>query len=78
MLKSLLFLLTGVFGGLWLAWPGVTNQENWFCAKEIVLKSQGNRTDIRTVMAVSPNYFLKKKSQGLMDKLRVVGDACFR
>ncbi len=78
MIRNFLFILVGLFGGLWIAWPGISDEENWSCAKEIVMKSKEERTDIRAILAVSPKYLLKQGSQGPMDQLRVVGDACFR
>ncbi len=60
-----------------MSWPGITVRGNWSCAKEIVVKSQRERTDFRAVMAVSPKYLLKNK-QTKLEKIRVVADACFR
>ena len=78
MLRNFLFVLIGLFGGLWIAWPGIINKNNWGCAKDILLKSKEEKTDIRAVLAVSPKYFLEKKNQQPMEQLRVLGDACFR
>ncbi|KGG12691.1 MULTISPECIES: hypothetical protein [Prochlorococcus] len=78
MIRNLFFILLGVLGGLWVAWPGILLEENWSCAKEIVAKSQEDSTDIRALLAVSPQYLLKQKNQGSMDKIRIIGDACFR
>ncbi len=78
MIRNFLFVLLGFLGGLWIAWPGIIDKGNWSCAKEIIMKSKEDRTDIRAVLAVSPKYLLKERSQGAMDQLRVVGDACFR
>ena len=78
MIGNLFFILVGLFGGLWIVWPGIVTQENWICAKDIVIKSQREQVDIRAALAVSPKYLIKRKKLGTMDKIRVVGDACFR
>ncbi len=78
MLRNLFYLLVGLFGGLWLVWPGITRSENWDCATEILLKSREERTDVRALLAVSPNYLLKNKNKDPISKIRIVGDACFR
>tara|TARA_Y100001968_G_C19447148_1_gene766064 strand:+ start:4688 stop:4966 length:279 start_codon:yes stop_codon:yes gene_type:complete len=78
MIKSLLLLMVGCFGGLWIAWPGLTKKENLSCAYEIFEKTRKDRTDIRAVLAISPNYLIKKSSPNSLDKFRIIGDACFR
>ncbi len=78
MLRNLLFLFLGMFGGIWLAWPGIIDKDNWGCAKDIVLKSRNDGMDIRAALALSPKYFLRTNSNSPMEKIRVVGDACFR
>ena len=78
MLKILFPLIIGCYGGLWLAWPGITNKENLSCAFEIIQKTQKDRTDIRAVLAISPSYLLKKTDLTLFDKFRIIGNACFR
>ena len=78
MLKSLFLLIIGCFGGLWLAWPGLTNKDNLSCAVEIIQKTQDDRTDIRALLAISPRYILKKTNLTALDKLRIMGNACFR
>ena len=77
-MKNIFLLFIGIIGGLWLAWPGITSKRNWSCASEIILNSKEEKTDMRAVLAVSPNYLLKRKSNSPIDKLRIVGDACFR
>ena len=78
MLRNLFFTSIGILGGLWIAWPGIVNKENFSCVSEIILKSQNEKADVRAIMAVSPKYLLRSKSNGPFDQLRVVGDACFR
>ncbi len=78
MFRNLFFVLLGLFGGLWLVWPGIIKQEGWVCAKDIVIKSQKEQIDIRAVLSVSPRQMINRKKLGIRDKLRIVGDACFR
>tara|TARA_B100000700_G_C14888958_1_gene781770 strand:+ start:816 stop:1052 length:237 start_codon:yes stop_codon:yes gene_type:complete len=78
MIKLLFLLGLGFYGGLWVAWPGVISKGNWNCAAEIIMKSKDQRTDMRAILAVSPKYLLNDKKNGPLEKLRIVGDACFR
>ncbi len=78
MIRNLFFLFLGLLGGLWFVWPGIIKQENWVCAKDIVVKAQREQIDIRTALAISPRHLIKRKKLGTKDKLRIVGDACFR
>ena len=78
MLKIALLVSFGFWGGLWLAWPGISTKGNWLCAKDIVLNSNQQRTDLRAVMAISPKVLFKMKKASALQKMRIVGDACFR
>ncbi len=78
MIKNLFVFILGSFSGLWIAWPGITIRSNWSCAKEIIVKSYDNEIDIRTLMSVKPKYLIRKEKYGEFDKLRIVGDICFR
>ncbi len=78
MFRNLFFLSLGLVGGLWLIWPGIVTKESWSCAKDVVIKSQKEQIDIRTVLAASPRHLINRKQLGPRDKLRIIGDACFR
>ena len=89
MVKNLFFLSLGVFGGLWLIWPQIASNKGWECAKNIVDSSDEELTDIETLieslpnkiklgLAISPKTLLKREELNRLDKLRIVGDACFR
>ena len=89
MVRNLFFVLLGIFGGLWLVWPGVASKEGWDCTKDIILNSEEEPKDsvslledlqrkIRLSAALSPKTLLKAENLGPMDKFRIVGDACFR
>ena len=77
-MKSLFLLFSGLFIGLWAAWPGIVVPNNWKCFKEIINKSTKEQISFRATLALSPNYLLKRKNNKRISKLRVVSDACFR
>ena len=89
MVRNLFFIALGLFGGLWLSWPGVTTKKGWKCSKDIVFNSEKQADDpksfvdalerkVKLSYALSPNILLKSENLKLIDKLRLVGDACFR
>ena len=77
-MKLFLFLLFGIFLGLYLSWPGLLVPENWKCFKEIIAKSTEDKISLRAAMAISPGYVLKRKKRKTASKIRFVADACFR
>tara|TARA_B100000524_G_C23347668_1_gene260854 strand:+ start:58 stop:291 length:234 start_codon:yes stop_codon:yes gene_type:complete len=77
-MKNLLLLFSGLFIGLWTAWPGIVIPSNWKCVRDIINKSTKEEISFKAALAVSPNYLLKGKNNNKIAKLRVVSDACFR
>ena len=77
-MKRLFLLFSGIFIGLFTAWPGIINPNNWKCFKDIINKSTKDQISLKATLAVSPNYLLKRKNQKTISKLRIVSDACFR
>ncbi len=77
-MKFLFILFSGIFIGLWSAWPGIVKPNNWKCFKRIIIKSTKEQISFRATLALSPNYLLKRKNNKRISKLRVVSDACFR
>ena len=77
-MRSLLFLFSGIFAGLYLAWPGILISNNWKCFNEIIKKSAEDKISIKAVLEVSPSYLIKRKNKNMISKIRVVADACFR
>ena len=77
-MKSLLFLFSGIFAGLYLSWPGLVISKNWRCFIDIVEKSADDKISLKAVMKVSPSYLIKNKKNNLPSKFRFVADACFR
>ena len=85
MIKNLLFIIIGIFSGLWIVWPQILSSKGWECAKDVLLSSNEELTyfeslpnKIKLGLAISPKTLLKRESLTHMEKLRIVGDSCFR
>lgn len=89
MIKNLFLILIGAFGGLWLIWPQIITSKGWDCAKDVVMSSNEELTDIESLveslpnkiklgLAISPKTLLKRENLTNMEKIRIVGDTCFR
>ena len=77
-MRSFLFLLSGIFAGLYLSWPGILTSKNWKCFIDIIEKSAEDKISIKAVLEVSPSYLIKGENKNITSKIRVVADACFR
>ena len=77
-MRFFLFLLLGIFAGLYLSWPGLLIPENWKCFNEIIAKSLEDKISFKAALEISPSYFLKTKNKKTSSKIRIVADACFR
>tara|TARA_Y100001968_G_C18786736_1_gene449273 strand:+ start:232 stop:504 length:273 start_codon:yes stop_codon:yes gene_type:complete len=89
MKRNLFYLILGIFGGVWFVWPGIASKNGWQCARDIALNVERNQIDSNTFLedinrklkissAISPKFLLKAEKLGQMDKIRILGDACFR
>ena len=89
MIRNLFFLILGTFSGLWFIWPQIITTKGWECTKDIISSSSEELTDIESLieslpnkiklgLAVSPKALLKRESLTRIEKIRIVGDACFR
>ena len=89
MTRNLFFLILGAFSGIWIIWPQFITTKGWECTKDIIASSNDELTDIESLveslpnriklgLAVSPKTLLKREDLTRIEKLRVVGDACFR
>ena len=58
-MKPLFFLFSGLLIGLWAAWPGIVNLNNWKCFRDIINKSTNEQMSLKFSVAFSLNYFLK-------------------
>ena len=89
MIRNLFFLILGAFSSLWFIWPQIITTKGWECAKDVVTSSTEDLTDIESFieslpnriklgLAISPKTLLKRKDLTRIEKLRIVGDTCFR
>ena len=89
MIRNLFFLILGAFSSIWSIWPQITTTKGWECAKDVVTSSTEDLTDIESFieslpnkiklgLAISPKALLKRKNLTRIEKLRIVGDTCFR
>ena len=77
-MRSIFFIFSGFFVGLYLSWPGVINSKNWKCFNDILAKAADNKISIKAALEVSPSYLFKSKNNSKLSKIRIVADACFR
>ncbi len=89
MIRNLFFLLIGSFCGIWLIWPQVITSKGWECANDVISSSDEELSDIESILeslpnkiklglAISHKTLLKSDNLNQLEKLRIVGDACFR
>ena len=77
-MRFFLILLSGIFVGIYMSWPGILISNNWKCFIDIIEKSAEDKISIKAVLEVSPSYLIKSKKKNITSKIRVVADACFR
>ena len=89
MIRILFFFILGTFSGLWFIWPQIITTKGWECTKDVIASSNEELTDIESLveslpkriklgLTVSTKTLLKRDSLTRIEKLRIVGDACFR
>ena len=89
MIKNLFLLVIGVFTGIWFIWPQIVTTKGWECTKDVIASSNEDLTDMESLieslpnriklgLAVSPKTLIKRENLTRIEKLRIVGDACFR
>ena len=89
MIRNIFFFIFGAFSGLWFVWPQIITTKGWECAKDVVLSSNEELTDVESLveslpnkiklgLAISPKTLLKREGLTRIEKLRIVGDTCFR
>ena len=77
-MRSLIFLFSGIFAGLYLSWPGIVISKNWKCFNDIIAKSNEDKISLKAVLEVSPSYLIKSNNKNMPSKIRMIADACFR
>ena len=89
MIRNLFFLILGAFSGFWFIWPQIITTKGWVCTKDVIASSNEDLSDIESFveslpnriklgLAVSPKTLIKRDDLTRIEKLRIVGDACFR
>tara|TARA_B100000579_G_C22514385_1_gene703089 strand:+ start:78 stop:347 length:270 start_codon:yes stop_codon:yes gene_type:complete len=89
MIRNLFFLILGAFSGLWFIWPQIITSKGWDCTKDVIASTNEELTDIESLveslpnkiklgLAVSTKTLLKRENLTRIEKIRIVGDACFR
>ena len=77
-MRFFLFLFSGIFIGLYLSWPGIVVSNNWKCLNDILKNIAEDKISIKTLLEISPSYFLKSKNKNMPSRMRIIADACFR
>ena len=77
-MRFFLILLSGIFVGIYMSWPGILISNNWKCFNAILKKSAEDKISIKAMLEVSPSYVIKGKNKKTSSKIRIVADACFR
>ena len=77
-MRFFLILLSGIFVGIYMSWPGILISNNWQCFIDIIEKSAEDKISIKALLEVSPSYLIKSRKNNMTSKIRVVADACFR
>ena len=89
MIRNLFFLILGAFSCLLFIWPQIITTKGWECTKDFIASSNEDLTDVESLieslpnriklgLAVSPKTLLKRENLTRIEKLRIVGDVCFR
>ena len=89
MIRNLFFFILGASSGLWFIWPQIFTTKGWECTKDIISSSNEELTDIESLieslpnkikigLALSPKTMLKRDNLSDIEKIRILGDACFR
>ena len=67
-MRFFLFLILGIFAGLYLSWPGILILRNWKCFNEIIHKSAEDKISIKAVLEVSPSDLIMRKNKKMISK----------
>ena len=89
MIRNIFIFSLGVFSGLCFIWPQIITTKGWDCTQDVVTATDEELTDIESFieslpnkiklgLAISPKILLKRESLTGIEKLRIIGDTCFR
>ena len=78
-LKITPIFILGFFLGVIAIWPGVISGNSRKCFFNILKDGSDGEIELKTILAVKPNYLLKiKNASNKYLKILLVGDSCFR
>ena len=77
-MRFFLFLIFGIFIGLYLSWPGLVIPENWKCFNQIIAKSAQDKISFKSALEISQIYLPRCKNKRTSSKIRIVADTSFR
>ena len=89
MIRNIIFFIFGASSGLWFIWPQIFTNKGWECTKDVIASSNEELTDFESLveslpnkiklgLALTPKTLLKRENLTRIEKIRIVGDACFR
>ena len=78
-LKILPIFVLGFSIGVITIWPGLISGNSRKCFLKILKDGSDGDIELKTILAVKPNYLLKiKNASNKYFKILLVGDSCFR
>ena len=77
--KSIPIFFFGFALGLIVVWPGIISGNSRKCFFNILKDGSDGNIELKTILAVNPNYLLKiKNAKNNYLKILLIGDSCFR
>ena len=65
--------------GVIVIWPGIISGNSRKCFFNILKDGSDGNIELKTILAVNPNYLLKiKNAKNNFLKILLIGDSCFR
>ena len=78
-LKIMPIFVLGFSFGVVAIWPGIISGNSRKCFFDILKDGSDGDIQLKTILAVKPNYLLKiKNTRNKYLKILLVGDSCFR
>ena len=77
--KFVAIFVIGFSVGVITIWPGIIFGNNRKCFMSILRDGSDGNIQVRTILAISPNYLIKiKNAKNNYIKILLIGDSCFR
>ena len=78
-LGKIFILSLGFSLGIIVIWPGIISGNSRKCFFNILKDGSDGNIELKTILAVNPNYLLKiKNAKNNYLKILLIGDSCFR